>query len=404
MLAKVVTAAVLAATVAGCAVPYSPTPIATNFPTSRQEKLQAAAHWNAIADHIEQRIVADMKKHPQRPYYVAEDKDATPFKRAVLSQLMTSLVKDGYVVSRTPAGAWKLDVDIQGVTFTKNRPQYRYSGAHSAIATGVWVLSDIDPTVGLVALAGASDAFHWFHSQFAPGATPKTELIVTLSVSDQFRYYARSTSAYYVADTDRELYGIKDEDAPLTRNFKVTGPLMRRAATILALALLGGCASTAPKEEANYATVSSNQFVEANYKAANVLLAQLNGKLAADKPLIMATVVNIDALDQTSTLGRLISEQISTRMAQGGLKMLEMKLRSSVYMKRNQGELMLTRELGEVAQNHDAQAVVVGSYAETSDMVFINVKVVQPQKNYVLAAHDYVLQKEGIVRSMLLQR
>ncbi|QGZ38308.1 hypothetical protein IP92_01384 [Pseudoduganella flava] len=179
---------------------------------------------------------------------------------------------------------------------------------------------------------------------------------------------------------------------------------MRRAATILALALLGGCASTAPKEEANYATVSSNQFVEANYKAANVLLAQLNGKLAADKPLIMATVVNIDALDQTSTLGRLISEQISTRMAQGGLKMLEMKLRSSVYMKRNQGELMLTRELGEVAQNHDAQAVVVGSYAETSDMVFINVKVVQPQKNYVLAAHDYVLQKEGIVRSMLLQR
>lgn len=167
--------------------------------------------------------------------------------------------------------------------------------------------------------------------------------------------------------------------------------------------LLAGCAHQ-PKEEANYTTVSSNQFVAANYAAADSLLRQLAGKLQADKPVIMATVVNIDALEQTSTLGRLISEQISTRMAQGGSKMLEMKLRNSIYMKRNQGELMLTRELGEVALTHKAQAIVVGSYAETSDMVFVNVKVVQPNTNYVLAGHDYVLAKEGIVRSMLLQR
>jgi TolB-like protein len=175
-------------------------------------------------------------------------------------------------------------------------------------------------------------------------------------------------------------------------------------AAAFSVIVLGGCAGAPPKEEANYATLSSNQFVNANYKAADALLAQLGGKLAADKPLIMATIVNIDALDQTSTLGRLVSEQVSTRMAQGGLKMLEMKLRNSVYLKRNQGELMLTREIGEVAQTHNAQAVVVGSYAETSDMVFINIKVVQPQSNFVLAGHDYVLQKEGIVRSMLLQR
>jgi TolB-like protein len=179
---------------------------------------------------------------------------------------------------------------------------------------------------------------------------------------------------------------------------------MRAFAPLLLATLLAGCAATPAKDEPNYATVSSNQFVSANYAAADKLLMQLSGKLAADKPLIMATVVNIDALDQTSTLGRLVSEQISTRMAQGGLKMLEMKLRNNVYLKRNQGELMLTREIGEVAQTHNAQAVVVGSYAETSDMVFINIKVVQPQSNFVLAGHDYVLAKEGIVRSMLMSR
>ncbi|HEX8406851.1 MAG TPA: FlgO family outer membrane protein [Duganella sp.] len=173
-------------------------------------------------------------------------------------------------------------------------------------------------------------------------------------------------------------------------------------ATLVALPLLlAACSTPSSKEEGNYSTISSNQFIDANYKAADSLRHQLTGKLSADKPLIMATIVNIDALEQTTTLGRLVSEQLSTRLAQGGLSMVEMKLRNNVYLKRNQGELMLTREIGEVATAHNAQAIVVGSYAETSDMVFINVKVIQPNTNFVLAGQDYVLAKESIVRSML---
>lgn len=173
-------------------------------------------------------------------------------------------------------------------------------------------------------------------------------------------------------------------------------------ASLLALPLLlAACSSTPTRDEGNYSTISSNQFIEANYKAADSLMHQINGKLVPGQPLIMATIVNIDALEQTSTLGRLVSEQVSTRLAQGGLNMLEMKLRNSVYLKRNTGELMLTREINEVAQAHNAQAIVVGSYAETSDMVFINLKVIQPNSNTVLAGQDYVLAKEAIVRSML---
>jgi hypothetical protein len=47
---------------------------------------------------------------------------------------------------------------------------------------------------------------------------------------------------------------------------------------------------------------------------------------------------------------------------------------------------------------------VVGSYAETSDAVFVNIKVVNPQTNHVLAANDFVLAKDGVVRSMLMGR
>lgn len=165
--------------------------------------------------------------------------------------------------------------------------------------------------------------------------------------------------------------------------------------------MLAACVSDG-RNEGYTPVLAANAVVDANYAAADALLAQLKGKLADDKPLIMATIVNIDALEQTSTLGRLVSEQISTRLAQRGLKMLEMKLRNSVYLKRNQGELMLTREIGQVAQTHDAQAVVVGSYAETPHAVFVNIKVIQPTSNFVLAGHDFVLQKDATVRAMML--
>ncbi|WP_202419793.1 hypothetical protein [Pseudoduganella guangdongensis] len=204
MLSKTASAILAAAVLAGCtAPPYTPTPLATNFPTSEQSKLQAAAHWGAIAQHLEKRLVEEMKKGPQRPFFIHENPQATPFQRALTTQIISSLVNDGYVVSRTPGGALRIDLDVQALTFSAERAQYRPSFTSNLISNGVWVASQQDPTAKS-------------RSAFAPGATPRTELIITLSVSDQYRYYARSTNAFYVADMDRGLYGIKEDLPPAT--------------------------------------------------------------------------------------------------------------------------------------------------------------------------------------------
>ncbi|OEZ55689.1 hypothetical protein DUGA6_53430 [Duganella sp. HH105] len=230
MTLKTATAVAAGILLAGCASRYTPTPLAANFPTTKQAKLQAAYHWGVISDNIEKNIVAQLKKGPPRPVFLNEPKEPSAFQRALTTQLTTSLVNDGYVVSRSPAGSLKIDMDVQAVTFTANRPQYRYHGESAALATGVWVLSEIEaPLMANVAVAaGAWDSYEWFNAQFAPGATPKTEIIVTVSVSDQFRYVARTTSAYYVADSDRILYGIVDPepvDPAQTRIFKVRGDM-----------------------------------------------------------------------------------------------------------------------------------------------------------------------------------
>ena len=176
------------------------------------------------------------------------------------------------------------------------------------------------------------------------------------------------------------------------------------SATIATLAITGCTDSNTKKAEPTWEEAARSPFVPVNYKAAESLIAQMRVPPGQAHPLIIATVVNIDAIEQSSTLGRLISEHVSARFTQVGYRAIEMKFRNSVYVKRDQGELMLTREIKELAQSYEAQAVVVGTYGAANDYAFVNLKVVDPKSNIVLAAHDYVIPLDTTTKALLRSR
>lgn len=178
---------------------------------------------------------------------------------------------------------------------------------------------------------------------------------------------------------------------------------MRKAlfAALPLVALLAGC-QTAPVYVAEAAP--KLDMIAANYAAAEKLIAQLDRKLPTNSTVIMATLVNIDALESSSTLGRGVSEHVMSRFTHAGFNVVEMKFRDSVYMKRNEGELMLTREIARVAQAHAANAVIAGTYAVAGSSVYVNLKVIDPNSNVVMAAFDYELPMTGDVRTLLGKR
>lgn len=173
---------------------------------------------------------------------------------------------------------------------------------------------------------------------------------------------------------------------------------------LVSIIALSGCvaapSSPAGPQYANNLVTASSPFIQTNYAAANSLIAQAQTKLSKTQPIIVATLVNIDDLNNSSTFGRLSSEQISARFSQSNFTMIEMKFRGYVYMKQDQGELLLTREIRDVAQNHNAQAVIVGTYALSKDTVFVNLKLIQPNTNVVMAVHDYTFPLDSNLTSM----
>jgi len=83
------------------------------------------------------------------------------------------------------------------------------------------------------------------------------------------------------------------------------------AAALTTSLLLGGCAALG--NNVDYTAVAGNDFVAANYRAADALQTQLRDKLDSDKPRIMATLVNIDALEHSLMPGRVLAKQGAIR-------------------------------------------------------------------------------------------
>lgn len=183
---------------------------------------------------------------------------------------------------------------------------------------------------------------------------------------------------------------------------------MNLRSSLIVVSLLGGLllqgCGVSPTRPQAAREESSTPLVRANYRAAESLLEQLRYSLPLKQgAILIGTLVNIDALDRSSTFGRLTTDQISARFTMAGYPMVEMKLRNSAYMLRDQAELMLSREVGDLISSHNAQAVIVGTYAVSRDRVYINLKVIRPQRGIVLAAYDYSLPLDDETRLLLLR-
>lgn len=180
--------------------------------------------------------------------------------------------------------------------------------------------------------------------------------------------------------------------------------------------LLSGCETLmrAPQStEPTYEQAALHSLKLTNYAALDALMKGYQNRTehavvagnhiasSSGAPFLVATLANIDQLEQSSTLGRTISEQIASRMTQNGHSVIELKVRNGVYMKRNEGEFLLTREIREVANTHKAQAVVIGTYAESASFIHVNLKLVDPATSIIIAAHDYTLPLDRQNRSML---
>ncbi len=161
----------------------------------------------------------------------------------------------------------------------------------------------------------------------------------------------------------------------------------------MTLLLMAGCSY--------FPTVDWN-LVPSSYKAADALLKGVKKGIYMKQPILVASFVNIDNVQQSSTFGRMIAEQIGSRLVQRGYRVIELKMRTNnVFVQEKTGELLLSRQLQNISVQHDAYAVVVGTYGDGKEIVYVTAKLVRAQNNVILSSYDYSLPVGPVTKKML---
>ena len=170
-----------------------------------------------------------------------------------------------------------------------------------------------------------------------------------------------------------------------------------------AAAVLAGCAgtTTVTRLDPTYEEAAANKFVATNHQAVDKLIASFNLTAAGDNPVLVATVVNVNDTRRSAPLGRTLSEQYASRLVNVGFNVKELKLRGDVFVKEQTGELLLSREIKDIAQMHHANYVLVGTYSVAASVTYVSLKFVRTQDSRIIRGYDYALPNDKDVNRLL---
>ncbi|MCK2184447.1 FlgO family outer membrane protein [Halomonas getboli] len=172
-------------------------------------------------------------------------------------------------------------------------------------------------------------------------------------------------------------------------------PLFRPFVALGLSLALSGCAGLADAP-----TPPPERLDEALEKATSALMAA-HPELANYDPLIPTTVVDVDDLNRSSTLGRLASEIVAAELTEAGLRVREVRLRGRLYIEEYTGELMLSRLAQRLGIDQGARSLLVGTYAVGEQRLYLTLRIVRVGDGNALAATQLSLPLTNDLRAML---
>ena len=146
---------------------------------------------------------------------------------------------------------------------------------------------------------------------------------------------------------------------------------------------------------------SDGKLVESSHQVVDRLVDTSQQVLASDKAIIVASLVNVNDLQESSALGRIVAEQVRSRLTQLGYTTQELRYRGSVLVRAGNGELVLSRDVKNISNAQQAQAVVAGVYAVAESSVYVTLRIVRAADGIVISSADYALQKGEDVTTLL---
>lgn len=179
---------------------------------------------------------------------------------------------------------------------------------------------------------------------------------------------------------------------------------MLKKATILIPALLiatlSGCSSTLRYFETQ--AYLNTDLIEASQDATDELKDELTRKIPKDSLIVVSTLLHVKKNpNETSSFGRIISDQIATALHNSGYQIIALDLPIDLFMMKENGELQLSEEDKALLKQYKAVIMVGGVYAPGKQNAYVSLRAVNRFTKQVIASTDFSVALGPDVKTLL---
>lgn len=135
----------------------------------------------------------------------------------------------------------------------------------------------------------------------------------------------------------------------------------------------GGCGYRVKTGECQQPDISDADIMATSYAAADKLMRQMTPPLPPESHILVTSPTDIDNQNDTTSLSRLIGEQLTARFVQQGYTVVEAKQR------------------GKPDSTQFADIIVTGTYAVGKNKVYITLKMLDGNRLEIISSYAYNL-------------
>lgn len=117
--------------------------------------------------------------------------------------------------------------------------------------------------------------------------------------------------------------------------------------------------------------------------------------------VLVATLVNVNDVEESSMFGRQVSEFISTRLTQRDVDVIHATVRQDHIKVDPSGQFLISRNVQNLGSDYNARNVLVGTYGVTEETILVSLRLVSTVDDSTLAATDFAIKKDPIIERML---
>lgn len=168
----------------------------------------------------------------------------------------------------------------------------------------------------------------------------------------------------------------------------------------ISCSLLGACASgnvyragqsDVPRYDATDNRSENQSLLGPTFQGVDHLVSQMIRRANLSSPILVATPQNIVDLERSSEFALTLGELVQSRIAEHGFGVIEVKLQDRLRVNAA-GELLLSRELADIASNQHADIVVVGTWSESSKGAYVTLKAVRVNDGVLVASSSFAIE------------